>query len=192
MHHNSIIPLCSHIISCQSHCNTLIKSQWWPCSSFELVMVYLRKIICDATNYDLYDLKKKNTMQKLLFYLKNRPVFFLSNWMTSNFKSGIYENGSEAYTSVLNIASEQQTKEMQNCTTLVIQEHVKYPVSRFLADYHISLKSLHSKNREKKKAIWWDLYCRFLLSLLNEVATKTTSCFRSLIHATVCQFPYWK
>lgn len=86
-------------------------------------MVYLRKIICDATNYDLYDFKKNiYTMQKLPFYLKNRLVFFFSNWMTSNFKSGIYENGSEAYTSVWNIAFEQQTKEMRNCTTLVIQE----------------------------------------------------------------------
>lgn len=66
---------------------------------------------------------------------------------------------------------------------------VEYPVSRFLADYHISLKSLH---RKKKKAIWWDLYCCFLLSLLNEVASEATSCFRSLIHATVGQFPYWK
>jgi len=40
---------------------------------------------------------------------------------------------------------------MQNCATLQFKSRdVEYPVSRFLADYHISLKSLHSKEKKKQ------------------------------------------
>lgn len=156
-HHPPLFP----IISYQSHCKALMKSQWWPCSSLELVMVYLHKIICDATNYDLYDLKNKikyYAKATVLFEKKDLCSSLVTEWLQTS--KVVFMKMAQKHIHLSEIYHlNSRPKKCRIAQHLWFKSRdVKYPVSRFLAVYHISLKSLHSKKRERKKMQYDEIY----------------------------------